>query len=215
MRSSWSNRKALALLPVAMITAVLASSSRIEDYWWGKGLHDESTAGSSGVVHFKDEYDDGYLKYPIAADISLESVEPITAIEGHLGKPEPVRAPDGGMVWRVDLRFEADPDVVLNGCNIAIVDAKGTRYDAESRQFESLGVTPIHTCVPDETPGPQPTIGSTEAPKVADGEAPRPRSYETVAYVVTPTGVKPESVRVWWFPPTYAELPIDEAASRS
>lgn len=215
MRSSWSNRKALALLPVAMITAVLASSSRIEDYWWGKGLHDESKADSSGVVHFKDEYDDGYLTYPIAADIALETVEPVTTIDSHLGKPEPVTAPEGAMVWRVGLRFEADPDVVLNGCKLAIVDAKGTRYDAESRQLESLGVTPIHTCVPDETPGPLPTIGSTAAPKVAEGESPRPRTYEWVTYVVTPTGVEPETVRVWWFPPTYAELPIEEAASGS
>ena len=79
------------------------------------------------------------------------------------------------MLWRVVLAFKADPDVVLWGCNIAIVDTKGTRYDAESRQFHSFGATPIQTCVPDDTPGPKPAIGSTAKPKVADGESPRPR----------------------------------------
>lgn len=208
------NRTALLLLPVALITAVLASSSRIEDYWWSKGLHDGSKADSSGVVHFTDEYDDGYLTYPVAADISLTSVEPVTTIENHLGKPEPVTVPEGAMVWRVGLSFEADPDTVLWGCSIAIVDAKGTRYDAESRQFSSLGATPIRQCVPDETPGPQPKVGSKAAPKVADGEAPRPPAYDTETYVVTPVGVEPHAVRVWWFPPKYAELPVDDSISR-
>jgi hypothetical protein len=207
------NRKTLMLLPVAVVTAVLASSSRIEDYWWGKGLHDEVKAGSSGIVHFSDEYDDGYLSYPIAADIALKTVEPVTTIESHLGRPEPVRVPDGAMLWRVGLKFKADPGVVLTGCNVAIVDSRGTRYDAESRQFDSLGSRPIHACVPDETPGPRVKIGSTAAPKVADGESPRPPAYDTVTYVVTPVGVKPHAVRVWWFPPTYAELPVDDAAS--
>ncbi|WP_332662909.1 hypothetical protein [Aeromicrobium sp.] len=214
--STWArrNRKALLLLPVAAITAVLASSSRIEDYWWTKGLHDGTKADASGVVHFSDAYDDGYLTYPIEASIALKAVEPVTTIQSHLGKPEPVTAPDGAMVWRVGLRFEADPDTALSGCKIAIVDADGTRYDAEPRQFESRGSTPIHTCVPDETPGPQATVGSTAAPKVAEGEAPRPPAYDTVVYVVTPVGVKPRAVRVWWFPPKYAELPVEDAASR-
>jgi hypothetical protein len=132
-----SNRKALLLLPVAVITAVLASSSRIDDYWWSKGLHDAAEADSSGVVRFSDTYDDGYLTYPVAADIALTTVEPVTTIESHLGRPEPVTAPDGAMVWRVGLSFEADPGTVLTGCHVAIVDANGTRYDAESRQFDS------------------------------------------------------------------------------
>lgn len=209
-----SNRTALLLLPVAVITAVLASSSRIDDYWWSKGLHDGATADSSGVAHFKDEYDDGYLTYPIAADISLRSVEPVTTIENSLGKPEPVTVPEGGMLWRVSLAFKADPGVVLWGCKLAIVDSKGTRYDAESRQFQTLGATPIHTCVPDETPGPKPKVGSAARPAVAEGESPRPPAYDTVTYVVTPEGVKPESVRVWWIPPKYAELSVDDATSR-
>lgn len=208
------NRKALFLLPIAAITAVLASSSRIDDYWWSKGLHDGSEAGPSGVVHFSDRYDDGYLTYPIAAEIALTGVEPVTTIESHLGRPEPVKVPEGAMLWRVSLRFKADPNVVLNGCNVAIVDDKGTRYDAESRQFDSLGSRPIHQCVPDETPGPQAKVGSTAAPKVAEGESPRPRAYDTVTYVVTPVGVEPHVVRVWWFPPKYAELPIHDATSR-
>lgn len=212
--STWMrrNRKALMLLPVAAITAVLASSSRIEDYWWTKGLHDGAQADKTGVVQFSDEYDDGYLKYPIAADIALTTVEPVTTIESHLGKPEPVKAPDGAMVWRVGLRFKADPDVALTGCKVALVDAEGTRYDAESRQFDSLGSRPVHQCVPDDTPGPKPEVGSTAAPKVADGESPRPPAYDTVTYVVTPVGVKPQTVRVWWFPPKYAELSVDEAS---
>jgi len=206
------NRTALLLLPIAVITAVLASSSRIDDYWWSKGLHDRADV-SSGVAHFKDEYDDGYLSYPIAADISLTSVEPVTTIESSLGNPEPVTVPEGGMLWRVSLAFQADPDVVLWGCKLAIVDSKGTRYDSEPRQFRTLGATPIHTCVPDDTPGPKPKVGSVAKPAIAEGESPRPPAYGTVAYVVTPEGVKPESVRVWWLPPKYAELTIDDATS--
>ncbi|VXB88588.1 hypothetical protein [Aeromicrobium sp. 9AM] len=211
---SWlrGNRIALLLLPIALITALLASSSRIEDYWWGKGLHQAVRADSSGVARFKDAYDDGYLTYPIAADISLTSVEPVTTIDNSVGVPQPVTVPEGAMLWRVVLGFRADPDVVLWGCHIAIVDTNGTRYDAESRQFQSFGATPIYSCVPDDTPGPKPVIGSTAKPKVADGESPRPPAYEAETYVVTPKGVKPDNVRVWWIPPKYAELPVDETS---
>ncbi len=211
---SWlrGNRIALLLLPIALITALLASSSRIEDYWWGKGLHHAFKADSSGVAHFKDAYDDGYLTYPIAADISLPrwSRSPrSTTAWGSRNRSRCLRARCSG-VWSWGSR------PIRTSCSGGATSRSSTptarRYDAESRQFHSFGATPIYSCVPDDTPGPKPVIGSTAKPKVADGESPRPRAYEAETYVVTPKGVKPDNVRVWWIPPKYAELPVDEAS---
>lgn len=206
-RRSWWRRERLAivLLPVIIVAAVVLTGSRVHEYWWQRGFHDQAPRDAHGVASIEDEYDDGYLTYPIRADISLVSAEPVTELPDAYG---PAKVPTGAQLWEVRLRWKADPDVSLTGCSIALVDGDGNRWDADATSFDAGAPTTVETCVPDATPGPKPQLGSTEAPVVGPGEQPRPASYETRAYVVTPDDAEPTAVRVWWFLPVYAELPL-------
>lgn len=208
VKQSWwrRERRAIVLLPLVAAAALAASSSRVDEYWWQRGFHDEVPRDAQGVVRVVDEYDDGYLRYPIRADISLISARPVTKLADAF---KPMQLPTGARLWEVHLRWKADPDVSLTGCSIALVDAAGNRYDIDRTSFDAGAVTPAQTCVPDDTPGPRPQPGETKLPPVPAGELPRPETYETRAYILTPTDAEPTAVRVWWRLPTYAELPLD------
>ena len=205
-RTTWWRRErlALVLLPIAIVTAFVASSSRVDDYWWSRGFHQEADRTAAGVATIDDEYDDGTLRYDIKAKIALESARPITSVKG---SDRPVGSPTGTRVWEVRLRWDADPQVPLVGCKIALYSSSGAQYLASSLGFDPNGITPIQDCVPDETTGPKPTLDGTE-PEQPEGEAARPQTYSTRVYVVVPNDVEPTAVRIWWFLPRYAELPI-------
>lgn len=207
VRQTWWRRERLAivLLPLVLVAAIAASSSRVHDFWWAKGFHSQAPITSAGVATVDIRYDDGFLTYPIRAEVSLESATPVTEL------PEadaPVKVPTGSRLWLVGLDWRADPDVVLNGCFVALVDRDGNRYDASINAFEANAPIEYNPCVPDETPGPTTTLGSTKAPAVEPGQQPRPTSYSTTAYVVLPDDVRPITARVWWLLPDYVDLPI-------
>lgn len=206
-RQTWWRRERLAvlLLPVVLAAAVLATSSRIEDYWWRPGFHEQYVRGAGGVVHVDDEYDDGFVSYPIRADVSLVSAEPVTELPGAV---EPPDLPTGARLWEVRLAWRADPDIALGSCAMALVDDDGNRYDAGTGSFRANTTTPVEKCVPDDTPGPEQVIGSRRQPTVAAGQAPRPERWQTVGYVLTPDTARPTAVRLWWVLPGYAELPL-------
>lgn len=204
-RTWWRRERiGLVLLPVALIAAMAASSSRIHEYWWDRGFHDAAPRSAQGVVSIADEYDDGFLRYPIEADISLLSAEPVTELPGAY---RPARVPTGSRLWEVRLQWDADPSVSLTGCSVALVE-DDRLFVARTLDFDAGAPTAVEACVPDETPGPKPVLGSTAAPAVTAGESPRPQRWTTRTYVVAPTDAEPESVRVWWLLPTYAELPL-------
>ncbi|MET0931107.1 MAG: hypothetical protein ABWX74_16420 [Aeromicrobium sp.] len=207
VRQTWWRRERLAilLLPVIVVAVVVLTGSRVDEFWWQRGFHEQAPRDAQGVASIEDEFDDGYLSYPIRADISLVSAEPVTELPGAFAQ---AKVPTGAQLWEVRLRWEADPDVSLTGCTIALVDGDGNRYDVDVTSFDAGAPTTVETCVPDETPGPKPQYGSTEAPALAQGEQPRPSSYETRAYIVTPDDAEPTAVRVWWLLPVYAELPL-------
>lgn len=208
VRQSWWRREriAIVLLPVVLVAAVAATSSRVDEYWWQKGFHEQAPRDDRGVVSVDVDFDDGFLKYPIRADISLVSAERVTEVPGAY---QAMRLPTGASLWEVRLRWKADPDVSLTGCSIALVDDDGNRYDIDPTSFDPGAVTSVQTCVPDDAPGPQPQPLSAEPPTNPPGAAERPASYETRAYIVVPEDVEPTAVRVWWLLPTYAELPLD------
>ena len=125
------------------------------------------------------------------------------------GSEKPVTKPLGSSLWRVRLHFRADPDIVLRGCHVAIMDKRGNRYEEETSDYQTDGTTPTYLCAPEDTPGPQVQVGSTAPPALEPGDDPRPRSYDTDSYITTTDSAVPTSVRVWFFPPKYAELPVD------
>lgn len=209
--TSWRkrNRIGLLLLPAALILAVAGSSSRIDDYYWTQGLHQPERADAKGVVDFVDTYDDGFKSYPIRTRISLVSVEKADSIPSSFdGADKPVTIPTGAALWHVRLHFDTDPSIVMSGCHVAIMDKAGNRFEQSASQFQSEGSTPIYLCAPDDTPGPQVKVGSTSKPALEPGDKPRPQTYGTDCYITTPDSTVPTSVRVWFFQPKYAELPI-------
>ena len=205
-RQTWWRREriAVALLPVVIVGALAASSSRVEQYWWQKGFHEQASLSGSGVARISQTFDDGFLRYPIRADVSLVSAQPVTRLPGAFRAP---RVPTGARLWEVRLRWRADPDVALTGCSIALT-RDGKVYVARSFDFDPGAVTSTQTCVPEATPGPKPQPGRTSLVQPEAGTPSRPSTYETRAYVVVPTDVVPSAVRVWWLLPTYAELPL-------
>jgi len=207
VRTWWRReRVAILLLPVVLVAAVAASSSRIDTYWWQKGFHEQASRDATGVAMIDDEYDDGFLRYPIRAKVSVVTAQVVTELPD---ADRPLRVPAGAELWEVKLRWSADPDVSLTGCKVALVDDRERRFDATRSSFEAGTTVPLQACVPDEAPGPQPTYGSTKAPAVASGEVARPASWQTRVYIVTPEDAEPTAVRVWWLLPRYAELPLD------
>ncbi len=101
------NRIGLALVPVALVGALAGNASRLNDYWWAIDLHAHQSAGADGVVHFRDHFDDGHVRYPIEADISLVSVKRATGVTID-GASHPVSIPDDSQLWEVTTHWVAD-----------------------------------------------------------------------------------------------------------
>lgn len=205
--STWWRRQRIAilLLPIILVGATAASSMYVHEYWWKRGFHDAAPVSAQGWATISDEYDDGFVQYPIRAKVRLEGAEKITELPDSF---KPAVLPDGAALWEVRLAWDAEPEVSLFGCQVALFDDTGARYDAGVLGFDAGAPTPIRDCVPDETPGPQPQIGSKEPPQLTPGEDPRPQRYSTRVYVLTAADARPASVRVWWYLPRYAELSV-------
>jgi hypothetical protein len=202
-------RRALLLLPVALIAIAVGAGSRVDEYWWARGFHEEASV-DGGWAQVVDEYDDSHLRYPIRAEFKVDSIRPIEVVPGAIDNPV---VATGGQLWEVTLKWKADPDVALVGCNIALFDRDGVQYNADGDGWDSENYAFSDKCLPDATVGPRPDLGSTAKPKVAEGDDPRPRSWEETVLVVMRSGAVPTSVRVWYFLPRYAELPVDAGES--
>lgn len=205
---SWArrNRVGLALLPVAVLAALAGNAQRLQTLWWENDLRAPQRPDAAGVVRFVDEYDDGHRRYPITPALSLVSVERATTVPGYDGTPEPVTLASGGALWKVVLHVEADPQLILGGCQVALVDAAGTRWQNRSNAYISKGAEPPSGCVPADRPGPSWSLVD-DAPTTEEGEE-RPAAYDVASWVVTEQDAAPTEVFVWWDEPRFAALPI-------
>jgi hypothetical protein len=203
-RTWWQrNRWGLVALPLALVLALAAGGSRLHEYWWNRGFHQMAPV-SSGVATLTDEYDDGVLRHPIEARYSVNSFPPADDLTRRRGEPLPA----GLRAWRLSLAVEADPAVALTGCTVAIVDTSGNRHHPSDAGLD-IDVSPLSTCVPESTPGPQTTFGSAAPPALRPGEDPRPPAYRTDTVFVLPQEAVPAAVRLWYALPRYVELPVD------
>ncbi|MFO6454045.1 MULTISPECIES: hypothetical protein [unclassified Aeromicrobium] len=207
-RTWWQrNRWGLVALPLALVLALAAGSSRLQDYWWAKGFHSPAPVESS-QAHLVDEYDDGHLRYPIEARYALDTFEPADDVTLIGGDP----LPDGVRAWRLRLDVSADPDVSLVGCTVAVVDAAGNLH-GESDSGLPVDGARFSSCVPNATPGPQAELGSTAPPRLREGDEPRLAAFTTETLFVLPAEAEPTAVRLWYFLPRYVELPVDGSAA--
>ena len=207
-RRSWlrRNRVGLVLLPIALAAALAGNAERLQTLWWEDALHAPQRPDSTGVVHFVDAYDDGHHAWPIRPALSLVSVARVDSLPGSDGEPRPVTLPTGAVLHKVTLHVEADPNMILTGCTLALADEDGTRWETGSRAFEVDASEPFSPCTPDDHPGPG-WLPKDEQPVVEADEV-RPASYDVDSYVVTPADARPTEVWVWWDEPRFAALPI-------
>lgn len=196
------NGVALAVLPLALVAALLASSDRVYSWWWTQGLHRATTADPGQALVFRDVLDDADGAHPFEVTLRLDGLaETTTGWEQDV----PLDLPPGTRAVRVDLAFAADPDVPLRVCQLAIRGTDGQRYDYDSQAAGAY--QPSSACVPPATPGPWPAsdlIDSATDP----AEGPRPEQWDVSPVIVLPQDVVPASVLVWWAAPDYAELPV-------
>lgn len=196
MRWRW-----LLVLPVAVVLVLAATASRLQVFWWPEQLHDV-TAGVRGeplVLADRWEDEDGH-SHQRDLTVTLVDVVPATQVEGIAG-PERLVPVSGSAVWEVRLRFDADPDVPLSGCEVSLVDTRGREATAASTMLGAASV-PGPDCEPEGRTGPQYDGSRTE------GDRPRPATYEVSVLVVTAADAEPDVVRLWWEAPDVAELSV-------
>ncbi|WP_258723856.1 hypothetical protein [Cellulomonas sp. NS3] len=209
-RGWWArNRWPLAALPVALVAALGASSDRVSTYYWHSGLHDERAADRGERLTLHDEYTDGDGTHERTLRVRLDRTESLT--------PADVRAtgvdvPPGARAVQVTLSLEADPDVPLASCRLALRDEDGTRYGYRPPGFESVrsaAARPMYPCVPDETPGPFESLGALDDALTPDDSPARPASWTVEPVVVVPDGARVEAALLWWREPVYVALAVD------
>jgi hypothetical protein len=204
--TSWlrRNRWGLLALPLTAALAVGANAQRLHDYWWDQDLRLAGATGSQGEWvqwsdSFSDAAGDGTRTFRVRVTGS-ESIDAASAESADLELPSDLTG------WRVTLEFEAAPDQVLFGCRLALVDDNGNRY--LFRAIVNNLMQDMHPCVPDDNPGPQPSITAGEPrPVVYGGE--RPRQWTTRPVVVVPRTAKITEVLLWWEQPDYLAVRLN------
>lgn len=197
------NRWGLVALPLAAVAALAGSSDRVKLLFWDEGLHREQAAQQGDWLEFRDTFHDSEGEHPLELRVRLDSVDDTTT---GWGSSDPIDLQPGGKAVRVTVSFEADPDLAMRVCQLAVRDADGTRY----AYLPVLGEVsqPLSPCVPDATPGPWPAMGEDLA-ETTPGEPPRPRSWTVEPVLVVPEDVEIADVVFWWEKPGYAALTVD------
>jgi hypothetical protein len=202
--SGWwrRNRWALVALPLALLLVLAASADRVRTLWWEQGLHRPTVGAPGETVSFDQRVRDGLGGTSrIAVQVRLDGVhEPATL-------PRDLVVPDGARAVQVDLTLAADPDLVLAGCSLAVRDAAGTRYDYVSIAWGAY--QPVSPCVPEDAPGPMPSLGDLDdEDQAADPGPPRPATWTVSPVVVLPADVEPTDVVLWWQLPQHVLLQV-------
>jgi hypothetical protein len=207
--SSWlrRNRWGLILLPVALVLALLASSSRVQLFWWNYGPHEVTHGRQGQPASFTEDWQDKAGHHTRSLRVSVRSVAPAHEVVVE-DQPEPVQVtlPAGATLWRIELDVEADPNTVLWGCQVAIIDTQGRTFDTSTRLVEPSYKLKVSPCTPAGATGPQPILyeGMKQDPEQLD----RPGKYTTSVYLPATTGAVPKTVRIWWAYPPVIEFAV-------
>lgn len=197
------NRWGLALAPVALVAALAASSDRVDAYYLMANPIRATVAAPGEEIRFETRTLDADGTHELVVDLALAGITPTYVLWGG----DAIELPDGAELVRVDLALGAPPEAILLGCQMAVVDTEGRRYDYGNLPIGG-GSQPVSPCVPENTPGPQPSLGALGAGGFTPGEEPRPARWSVGPTFVVPEGVEIEAVLVWWDLPDYAELRV-------
>lgn len=141
------NRWGLALLPIAAVAVLAASSDRLDAYYLMANPIRASVAEPGQAITFQTQAVDADGSHDLAVELSLAGTTPTSELWGG----DSIDLPDGARLVRVDLALAAPPESILLGCQMAVVDTEGRRYDYQHLPIGG-GSQPVSPCVPEDTP---------------------------------------------------------------
>lgn len=199
------NRLALLLLLPLLVLAVLASSYNLFVLYRPAHMTRSHQASGPTLAYHETvsttNFSGKSTTYTRDVNITLESVRPTPTYQGE-------QAAKGARLWVVTLEFRAPPDVILEGCHLALVDTEGVVYGDSAGKS---GTPQWDTgCVPRETPG---ATLSFDGSVVTAGN-PRPPMWKVQRTIALPENRQPHSVRVAWQTPDYAQFNVSAARNR-
>jgi hypothetical protein len=195
------NRWGLIALPVTAALAVGANAQRLQDYWWDTDLrHAAATGDRDQWVTWTGSFSDATGDSTRSFRVKVTATDPPDRDE-----VADLELPSDLTGARVTMDFEAAPDQVLFGCRLALLDADGNRY--LYRPIVNHLTQNIWPCVPEDHPGPAPSITAGEPRTVLPGEE-RPPTWTTRPIVVIPRNAKITQVLLWWENPNYLAVQL-------
>lgn len=199
-RNTW----ALLALPVVLAIVVVSGLGRVLLFWLPHEFTDRVETTIGRAVTFTDDYTDVNGTHERTVELSVLRVTPgaePTTSAGETAVGEGL-LPDGTQVWEVELAVRADPETVLTGCVVALVDAEGriAQRDTSLMTWD----TAMSACEPADTTNPSAILydGFRSDPST------RPPTYTQSVQLLTADDFEPVEIRVWWEPPTYLAVPV-------
>lgn len=199
------NRFGLILLPVALVALVAGNGQRLHDYWWLHGQRVATSATERRWVHYRESYTDALGSGQHDVEVRVDKVVPVREVTDLVGSK--VRLTTSLGAYAVTMSFRAEPDVVLSGCSLALVDDHGERHDFRN---DADGILQdVWPCVPGATPGPSQSI-RVGTPRTDNDptHAARPAQWTTTAVIFAPTGLHFTQARLWWSDPHYLRVAL-------
>lgn len=205
--NSWwrRNRWALLALPLVLALVLVSGAGRILMFWLPHELTDRVEAEQGAFTRFADTYRDYEGEHERVADVAILGVRPDPVPIDWQGEEVAAEVPPGTRLWEVELGVEADPDTVLTGCVIALVDARGRVAPRDTTMLSwSAG---FDGCQPLDSVNPSMVLYED----MTTDASTRPPAYTRSAQLLTAADFEPVEVRVWWEPPTYLAVPLPDA----
>lgn len=205
-RTWWRrNRWALAALPLVLVVVGLSGWGRIATFWLPHELTDSIDTEAGQLTDFTDDYVDAGGEHERTLRLAVRDVVPDPAPVTSAGEPVVgAELPEGTRLWQLELDVEADPETVLTGCRVALVDAEGavTERDPTLLPWDAGW----DACQPADTVNPTAQLFVDDA---EDDPSTRPTAYSRVVQLLAGEDFEPVAVRVWWETPTFltARLP--------
>lgn len=202
------NRWALLALPLVLVVVAVSGAGRIATFWWPYEMHDRVEGTMGQPVAFADDYRDAAGMHEREVTLTVTAVIPDAPVTDDQGIPlTGVDLTPGTRTWGVEFTVEADPETVLGGCKIALVDAQGRRADRDTTLLP--GGPSSNACEPLDTINPQAELFVDSPP---GDPSTRPPAYSRSVQLAVAEDFEPVEVRLWWEPPSYLAVPIPDAA---
>lgn len=202
--SWWARNRLWVLLLVPLLLVALAATAfRLQRLYLPWDWTRPHTTSTSTLRFEQDVRLSASTTRHRSVGITVVNVIPVRQFQGAV-------AASGATLHAVTLELTAEPDVILDLCDIALLGPDGTEYgrtagqlDDPSKKFSSK--SSVLDCVPPDAPGP---TWDPFGNKLVPGEVERPRTWRVETRVAVPEGVRPDRVVVRWQTPDYAVLRV-------